>query len=299
MENTNLYPIKLLFDEKMKPFVPLVTVDCVLVNGTDKTAQDLFNERYTKAETDQIIKDLGTLQRLRGTLDTYEELLAIQNPVAGDTYIVKNTNKDSNYQEYMYIGDRWEELGPFVDFSNYDTKAEVDAKIEAHNTTIRAFIVAEDNRILEAAKTYTDEIMAGADKLDIEVNKTGKVATISIYRKDGSIEETQIYDGETGPQGEIGVTPNIQIGDVSASEPDAIPQVSRTGTNEDPVFNFVLPRGPQGPEGPEGPAVPVDDEISDTSENAVKSRVVKEYIDSILGDINARLEEVVEGTTTE
>lgn len=48
--------------------------------------------------------------------------------------------------------------------------------------------------------------------------------------------------------------------------------------------------------GPQGPAVPVDDEISDTSENAVKSRVVKEYIDSILGDINDILSEVVEGT---
>ena len=234
MENTNLYPIKLLFDEKMKPFVPLVTVDCVLVNGTDKTAQDLFNERYTKAETDQIIKDLGTLQRLRGTLDTYEELLLIQNPVAGDTYIVKNTNKDGNYQEYMYIGDRWEELGPFVDFSNYDTKAEVDAKIESHNTAIRAFIVAEDNRILETAKAYTDEVMAGADKLDIEVNKTGDVATISIYRKDGSIEETQIYDGAVGPQGKRGFS--IYLYNGTLDTPDD--EIQTTAS----MFNVVNPQ---------------------------------------------------------
>ena len=48
--------------------------------------------------------------------------------------------------------------------------------------------------------------------------------------------------------------------------------------------------------GPMGPTIPIDDEISDTSENAVKSRVVKEYIDNILGDINIILSEVVDGT---
>ena len=47
--------------------------------------------------------------------------------------------------------------------------------------------------------------------------------------------------------------------------------------------------------GPQGPAVPIDDEISDTSENAVKSRVVKEYIDNILGDINEVLSTILEG----
>ena len=46
-----------------------------------------------------------------------------------------------------------------------------------------------------------------------------------------------------------------------------------------------------------GPTIPIDDEISDTSENAVKSRVVKEYVDSILGDINTILSEVVDGST--
>lgn len=51
--------------------------------------------------------------------------------------------------------------------------------------------------------------------------------------------------------------------------------------------------------GPMGPTIPIDDEISDTSENAVKSRVVKEYIDNILGDINTILSEVVDGTFVE
>lgn len=48
--------------------------------------------------------------------------------------------------------------------------------------------------------------------------------------------------------------------------------------------------------GPPGPTIPIDDEISDTSENAVKSKVVKAYIDNTIGDINKLLAEVVDGT---
>ena len=290
--NKNYYPIKLLFDEKMKPFIPLVTVDCVLVQGTDKSAQDLFDERYTKEEVDKIITDLGTLQRLCGTLNTYQELQAIENPKPGDTYIIKNTNTSGNYQEYMYIGTKWEELGPFVDLSNYATHSDVDAKIEAYNTTIRAFIAAEDAGVLEAAKAFAIERMAGAENLDLEVSKTSNVTTLRIYRKDGSIEEVQVLDGE---KGDTGLTPNLQVGTVAASEPGSMPSITRSGTNENPYFNFVIPKGEQGPEGPEGPAVPVDDFIDNTSENAVKGRVVKEYIDSILGDINTILAQVVDG----
>lgn len=290
--NKNYYPIKLLFDEKMKPFIPLVTVDCVLVQGTDKSAQDLFDERYTKEEVDKIITDLGTLQRLCGTLNTYQELQAIENPKPGDTYIIKNTNTSGNYQEYMYIGTKWEELGPFVDLSNYATHSDVDAKIEAYNTTIRAFIAAEDAGILEAAKAFAIERMAGAENLDLEVSKTSNVTTLRIYRKDKSIEEVQVLDGE---KGDTGLTPNLQVGTVAASEPGSMPSITRSGTNENPYFNFVIPKGETGPEGPEGPAVPVDDFIDATSENAVKGRVVKEYIDSILGDINTILAQVVDG----
>lgn len=60
-------------------------------------------------------------------------------------------------------------------------------------------------------------------------------------------------------------------------------------------INVPAIQGEQGPIGPQGPPVPVDDFIDDTSENAVKGRVVKEYIDSVLGDINTILAEVVDG----
>ena len=53
-------------------------------------------------------------------------------------------------------------------------------------------------------------------------------------------------DGEQGPQGlpgNDGVTPNIQVGTVTTLEPTEQATVTRTGTNENPIFNFGIPKG--------------------------------------------------------
>ncbi|MBQ9607850.1 MAG: hypothetical protein IJV15_00225 [Lachnospiraceae bacterium] len=57
------------------------------------------------------------------------------------------------------------------------------------------------------------------------------------------------FSGATGIQGPTGLTPNIQIGTVTSGN---TPSVSRTGTNENPILNFVLQQGPQGEIGPTG-----------------------------------------------
>lgn len=50
-------------------------------------------------------------------------------------------------------------------------------------------------------------------------------------------------NGESGEKGDTGLTPNIQIGTVTTLEPDQQATVERTGDNENPVFNFGIPRG--------------------------------------------------------
>lgn len=44
----------------------------------------------------------------------------------------------------------------------------------------------------------------------------------------------------------------IKIGTVTATEPGGAPAVTNSGTSQDAVFNFVLPRGQQGPKGDQG-----------------------------------------------
>ena len=57
------------------------------------------------------------------------------------------------------------------------------------------------------------------------------------------------FSGAQGIKGETGATPNIQIGTVTSG---SVPSVTRTGTNENPVLNFVLQPGEKGNTGETG-----------------------------------------------
>lgn len=55
--------------------------------------------------------------------------------------------------------------------------------------------------------------------------------------------------------------------------------------------------GAQGPEGAQGPAgsssqQTVDTEMSSTSTNAVQNKVIKQYVDDIVGNINTILQSI-------
>lgn len=51
------------------------------------------------------------------------------------------------------------------------------------------------------------------------------------------------FSGATGIRGEVGLTPNIQIGTVTQGTSF---NVTRTGTNENPILNFTLVKGDKG-----------------------------------------------------
>lgn len=56
-------------------------------------------------------------------------------------------------------------------------------------------------------------------------------------------------NGTNGIDGQDGITPNIQIGTVETLEPTEEATVTRTGTDEEPVFNFGIPKGEKGEPG--------------------------------------------------
>lgn len=55
--------------------------------------------------------------------------------------------------------------------------------------------------------------------------------------------------GASGIEGPTGATPNIQIGTVTSG---SVPNVTRSGTNENPVLNFTLVPGQKGDTGNPG-----------------------------------------------
>lgn len=62
--------------------------------------------------------------------------------------------------------------------------------------------------------------------------------------------------GPKGDQGDPGEAATITIGTVTTGAPGSDAEITNSGTDQNAVFDFVLPRGEEGPQGPEGPEGP-------------------------------------------
>jgi len=65
-------------------------------------------------------------------------------------------------------------------------------------------------------------------------------------------QQMELLIEEIGPRGPIGHTPNIQIGTVQSVPPTQNPEVTVTGTPEEPHLNFKLKQGEKGDKGDPG-----------------------------------------------
>ena len=91
--------------------------------------------------------------------------------------------------------------------------------------------------------------------------------------------------GIQGVQGEQGATPNIQIGAVETLEPTEQATVTQTGTPENPIFNFGIPKGVQGENGQDG-YTPIRGTDYWTEQDIA---TIQSYIDNQLVPINEEL----------
>lgn len=72
----------------------------------------------------------------------------------------------------------------------------------------------------------------------------------SIEEEISSIKENGVAGkGEKGDKGDTGLTPDISIGNVITLEPNQQATVTRRGTNENPIFDFGIPKGAKGENG--------------------------------------------------
>lgn len=67
-------------------------------------------------------------------------------------------------------------------------------------------------------------------------------------------------DGVDGENGAPGKSATIEIGTVTTGEPGTEASVSNSGSSNDAVFNFTIPRGEKGDRGDQGPAGPTGPE---------------------------------------
>ena len=224
------YPIKMLLDEFKRPFFPLVTIDTIVTNNSDKTLKELFDDRYTKAEVDKIISDLGTLQRLRGTVNSYEELLAIENPLPGDTYIL--LVESGINAEYMYIGNRWEMLGTTASYTDIYSKEIIDEMLLALKQEINAKSELDDAEVLSQAKIYAENLFANVPKPNLDEYYKKTEADAKIDEKLGTYK---IPVASTNTVGGIKVGANLSVdenGVLNADKTTVIDNLTSTSTTD-------------------------------------------------------------------
>ena len=99
---------------------------------------------------------------------------------------------------------------------------------------------------------------------------------------------------KTGLKGDPGEAATIRIGTVTASDPGSGPEVTNSGTQQDAVLNFVLPRGIQGPTGPKGdPGIANAATVAyDNSTSGAAETNAQDAFDKLYGDIASLTEKI-------
>ena len=90
-------------------------------------------DTYTKAEIDAMISSVFVY---KGTVATYDDLLAIQSPKVGDCY-----NVQADDHNYAWNGTAWDKLAGVIDLSDYYTSSQVDSLIAGLRSQISSLNV--------------------------------------------------------------------------------------------------------------------------------------------------------------
>lgn len=203
----------------------------------------------------------GKSFRISGYYGTLEALQsAVPSPDAGDAYGIGSA---APYDVYIYdaVSGTWKNNGSISGVAGEDGYSPTAEVIKSG--TVSTFTVTDKNG------TTTVEIRDGAD---------GRNGT------DGK-------NGVDGQDGADGLTPNITIGTVTTGEEGSSAAAEIVGISPDLQLNLVIPRGNKGDKG-DGASITIDTAMSDTSENAVQNKVIKAYIDGIVGDIGTAVDEI-------
>ena len=123
----------------------------------------------------------------------------------------------------------------------------VDCKPRTREEILLAEIEKGTQNISTMLSDYYDksEIDNLLNEIELTPGPQGEQGPQGIPGEKGERGE-QGSQGERGEQGPVGATPNIQIGTVETLEPDEQVIVTRSGDNENPIFNFSIPRGKDG-----------------------------------------------------
>lgn len=121
---------------------------------------------------------------------------------------------------------------------------------------------------------WRDEV----SNLDITAEQTSTGCRIVITRKDGEETAVTLTNGQDGQPGADGTSAIVTVGQVSTLPPGSPATVENVGTPTEAVFNFGIPQGEKGEN------ADLDDIVTETSANPVKSSGIWNWVKSLLPD---------------
>ena len=136
-----------------------------------------ITDAATKEELQEVREEVSHIYNFKRTLETYAELLEIQNPEEGDVYNVRETEhnyrwtaKNDGTGEFF-----WDDLGGFMDMSGYWSKEELVSLTEEEIDVLTgsASSVESFMKILQESNEVTlDSNLAFAQPITIDKNFT-------------------------------------------------------------------------------------------------------------------------------
>ena len=140
----------------------------------DKSVVDALSETVDSKADKTSLESLATKQELTDAIagvTQFEYEKVDELPVTGDKGIIYLVLEDGEYSEYIWIGDAFEQFGPAIDLSGYQTDQEAEAalSLKADKTAVEALSGTVDTK---ADKTVVDNLTTTvnekADKTAVE-----------------------------------------------------------------------------------------------------------------------------------
>lgn len=209
-------------------------------NVNDRVNVDLSSYATQVWTNEQIENKLGSLYSFKGSLQTYGDLLTIQNPSVGDTYNIINGNNPETHEaewpsfssgtNFAWDGDEWDSLGGSLDLSGYYKKTETDALLNtkspiSHSHDDKYYSKSEVDALIDGLKAWVKEYFSSALQQASDEGKINDIRVYSTYSAFPSVgvKDVEYVDSSTG----------IEYHWVDDEEGGHYEQVNKTVTSED------------------------------------------------------------------
>lgn len=113
----------------------VISKDGITIKGSQVITEDDLDSKLDSSEESlkQYINALLTsVYRIKGSVDSYEELQNIQNPSVGDVYNVSGNN-------YVYTDEGWISLGDTINLENYYDKDEITGLLNTLKSQVQGY----------------------------------------------------------------------------------------------------------------------------------------------------------------